>query len=476
MWKQSEDAATDFSVMSRPGSSLWKLSFMLLAVMATALLLMWALSSWALTRSFDSVGRAVVLDDIDEYSVLYERDGLDAVKALFVAGEHEHDQLLRLLDAQGKVLLNVTPDGQSPFVWPDLSKKPLDPSGVVAWHREPEADGSTLTIGRKRLRDGGEIWFARTDRQDREAIAEVHRLILFAIVVTGLLLAGPLVWFASRVLKPVRTMITSAHQLKDEVNLAHRLPTTAAIPELNEFANAFNASLDRVQSLNDELEAANDQLAHELRTPLARIRGNIEGVMSQMSDPVLVQSAVHALEEIDRASSLIQTILTIRAGDARSMRLELKLESPLTLVTEICELYSASAEEKNVELELLFTGSDVQMLFDRQRIQQAVCNLLDNALAYTPSGGQIEVELEVDADSVTIHVRDSGPGLSDTDPQRIWRRFMRGSAASASTPGIGLGLSLVAAVANAHRGEAGAENRSEGGAHFWIKLPLPQHQ
>lgn len=111
------------------------------------------------------------------------------------------------------------------------------------------------------------------------------------------------------------------------------------------------------------------------------------------------------------------------------------------------------------------------MLIDRQRLQQALCNLLDNALNYTPSGGHIEVELITDADYITLHVRDTGPGFTENDQLKMWRRFMRGSAASANTPGIGLGLSLVKAVASAHRGEAGAENRPEGGSHFWIKMP-----
>jgi signal transduction histidine kinase len=151
------------------------------------------------------------------------------------------------------------------------------------------------------------------------------------------------------------------------------------------------------------------------------------------------------------------------------MRLHLETLSLKDMLTDICELFTAAAEQRGLELELLITG-DATVLVDRQRVQQAVSNLLDNALAYTPSG-TITVLLDVEPDSATIHVLDTGPGISPTDPQRIWRRFMRGSAASASAPGIGLGLSLVKAVAHVHRGEAGVQNRPEGGADFWIKLP-----
>jgi len=161
------------------------------------------------------------------------------------------------------------------------------------------------------------------------------------------------------------------------------------------------------------------------------------------------------------------------------MRLNLEPTSLAALIRETSDLYSAAVEEKGLLLSpaLPEVGTDPTLMLDRQRVQQALCNLLDNAIAFTPEGGKLEIALEVDENTVCVHVRDSGPGLSEEDPQRVWRRFMRGSsasaasAASASTPGIGLGLSLVRAVARADRGEAGALNLDVGGADFWIRLP-----
>ena len=117
-------------------------------------------------------------------------------------------------------------------------------------------------------------------------------------------------------------------------------------------------------------------------------------------------------------------------------------------------------------------GPDRILSVDRQRLQQALCNLLDNSISYTPGGGSIRVLVESDDARLTIRIQDTGPGLSESEPDRIWRRFVRGSAASASTPGIGLGLSLVQAIIRAHRGEVGAQNRPAGGAEFWMTLPV----
>jgi signal transduction histidine kinase len=220
--------------------------------------------------------------------------------------------------------------------------------------------------------------------------------------------------------------------------------------------------------------AANDQLAHELRTPLARIRGNIERLLSQPDPSSTRDVAIHALTEIDRATHLIQTILTVRAGESRTIKLQREPVRLWDLISESCELYAPAAEIKGLRLNSVLSEPEMEVNVDRQRLHQALCNLLDNAIAYTGSaGGRIAVHLEWEPDHALIRVCDNGPGLSENDHARIWRRFMRGSAASASAPGIGLGLSLVHSIAIAHGGDAGARNHADGsnGAEFWIRLP-----
>lgn len=447
---------------------------MLLGIVAAAMALAWVLATWALGQVFDEVGRAVVLDDLGEYSALYARGGTDAVQALFTEGEHERDQMVRIVSPEGRVLLEVPLSAHPDVRWPDLPRLKAGAREETQWERVSGPGGVMLTIGRRSLSDGAELWFGRTDHSDRQAIRKVHQVIALAAGLTALLAVAPALWFASRVLRPVRKLIGDARRLVGEDAAIQRLESAAAIPELQEFAAAFNESLARVQRLAEELEAANDQLAHELRTPLARIRGNVETIVARPLDPEAKDGAVRALAEIDRATRLIHSILSIRAGDARTLKLQLEPVSPDALARETHELYAAAADEKGLGFHLELSGSGLTISADRERLQQALCNLLDNALAYTPRGGKVELQVAVSPAerSVSFVVRDNGPGLTAADAQQIWGRFSRGSAASANKPGIGLGLSLVRAIAHAHHGKAGGGNRPGGGAEFWIEMPI----
>jgi signal transduction histidine kinase len=449
---------------------------MTLGIIAFVMMLVWIITTWSMTRFFDQVGRAIIKDDLREYGVIYESRSSKAVAVLFDAGGHdEQDQALRLIGPKGKLLLNRPfPDG-SLAEWPDFGIGSEPTSDGIEWNRIPQGGGKVITIGRRRFEDGSELWFARTNAGDLAAIDQVHDLLLVAMLIAIALAVGPTVWFASRVLRPVKSLIEGAHRLGRGDSLTARLETSVAIPELRVFAEVFNESLDRVQALTEELEAANDQLAHELRTPLARIRGNVESILSSPEvTPAILENAARAVEEIVRSSAIIQDILSIRAGDSGVMRLNLECASLSDLARETLELYSASAEEKGLVFRMESPREDCVGSFDRQRLQQALCNLLDNAIAYTPSGGEVVVGLGCGDGFAEIHVKDTGPGLNGDDDQKIWRRFMRGSIASAATPGIGLGLSLVRAVATAHHGEAGCRNRAEGGADFWMRIPFEQ--
>ena len=280
----------------------------------------------------------------------------------------------------------------------------------------------------------------------------------------------PLAWLLRHVLQPLHSLTKAAHRLAADPGRA-RVSAPTAIPELKEFAAAYNTSLERIATLAGELHSVNEHLAHELRTPLARIRGNLENLLDHYGEPEGEDAAVLGIEEIDRATHLVQSILTIRLGDSGVMRLHLELTSPFELVCDLVQLYAPAAEERGLTIEYE-CESDGFVLLDRQRVRQAITNLLDNALAYTPSGGHITLLQIVDGDGFLLRVQDTGPGLTAYDLEEIWRRFARGRAASARTPGTGSGLALVKAVARAHFGDAGAHNRPEGGAEFWIKLPL----
>jgi signal transduction histidine kinase len=250
-----------------------------------------------------------------------------------------------------------------------------------------------------------------------------------------------------------------------------RLIAPHAVPELQAFAAAFNAGLDRIDALTSELQSANDNLAHELRTPLARIRGNLEIYHDHTENAQARDAAARGMEEIDRAADLVQTILTTRDGKHHALKLHLEPCDLRELLTQLHDLYQAAADERGLRFDLEAPAPQFALL-DRQRINQAIANLLDNAFASTPERGRVTLALERRGGQIRILVKDDGPGLSDSDFQAVWRRYTRGSAATANTPGMGLGLSLVRALIHAHGGQTGCRNREEGGAEFWIDLPV----
>jgi len=292
-----------------------------------------------------------------------------------------------------------------------------------------------------------------------------------AMLLAGIVAIAPILWYSRTVVRPLQAFTESVRDLSTG-NTQARLDAPAAVPELIDFAGAFNHALDRIDGLASELQSANDQLAHELRTPLSRIRGNLEVLHDRTDHPATRETAAMAIEEIDRSTRLVQTILTARAGDHGALSLHPEPVSLRTVLSHLHAMYLPVAEDRGLSLGLE-AAEDIVLPLDKQRITQAVSNLLDNALAYTSPGNTVTIALALTSLNARLSVRDTGPGLHGDDAQRIWRRFVRGSAASALTPGMGLGLSLVRAIATAHGGTAGAANRTDApGADFWIEVPV----
>ena len=237
--------------------------------------------------------------------------------------------------------------------------------------------------------DGNVLWFGRNDTEDRAYVSRIRTNLWLTSAAAMVLALLPVAWFARHVLRPLIQMIGSAQRLAQGSTDA-RLTAPAAVPELQAFAGAFNRGLDRAAALTAELEAANDQLAHELRTPLARIRGNLEAHHDHTDNPLAREAAARGLEEIDRATHLVQTILTTRAGEHKALKLHLEEIDVREMVGALFDLYQPAAEKRLLRL-VLEAPETRFVLLDRQRILQALANLLDNALAYTPARGCVTI-------------------------------------------------------------------------------------
>lgn len=450
--------------------STWRLAILQAITIGTSIALCLTLAGNALKEDLDTIARRVVLDDLGEYALMYEKLGADGLDRVFSAGRHGKGQSVRVVGADGKLIWERVNGGdERPFVWPDVLhlRKLADVNGLLAVEH-PDGDPHML-IGRIVLPNGAVLWHGRTDSADRSYLKHIREYLWLAGVAAAIIALVPIFWYAGEVMHPVRSMIASAQSLARGAG-NERLTVPSAVPELREFATAFNTVLDRNIELTGELQAANDHLAHELRTPLARIRGNLEAIHDATTDSTALEPLGRGMDEIDRATHLVQTILNIRAGEHNALKLHREETSLGELLGSIADLYANSAEDRQLLLRLE-APEDIALPIDQQRLIQAITNLLDNAISYTPAGGEIVLRLEVDDTGGTIRVLDTGPGLKVDELEQVWQRFVRGSAASAKAPGMGLGLSLVRAVAHAHGGTAGCANRPNGGAEFWITLP-----
>lgn len=235
-------------------------------------------------------------------------------------------------------------------------------------------------------------------------------------------------------------------------DLSRRIPTKGTGDDFDQLADNLNAMLDQIEKLMAGVRQVSDNIAHDLRTPLTRLRNRLE----QGSDPLFEQCIADADQLLSTFNALLR-IARIESGSHQSRQERVDLE---TLVQDASELYEALAEEKNQSLSLhLETGLEING--DRDLLFQALANLLDNAVKYTPSGGKINITLQQKQGFVEIIVADNGSGIPVAAREKVLQRFYRLEAAR-NSPGNGLGLSLVAAVASLHHGQLRLEDNAPG--------------
>ncbi|HMK51393.1 MAG TPA: ATP-binding protein, partial [Thermodesulfobacteriota bacterium] len=235
-------------------------------------------------------------------------------------------------------------------------------------------------------------------------------------------------------------------------------------------ATTFNQMLDRIQTLLTEIKEISDNIAHDLRSPITRIRGTAEVTLTtgkSLND--YENMAASTIEECDHLLDMINTMLMISKTESGVHKLSLEEIDLATLVREACELFKPTAEDKDISL-TFDIPKPIHFMGDIQMIQRMISNLLDNAIKYTPPGGSVTASMNENDTHVVVSVKDTGCGISANDLPRIFERFYRCDQ-SRSQSGIGLGLSLARAIARAHGGDITADSLLNQGSTFTITLP-----
>ena len=240
--------------------------------------------------------------------------------------------------------------------------------------------------------------------------------------------------------------------------------------EFDKLAGNLNAMLDRIERLLVGMKEVSDNIAHDLRSPLARLRSRLEVTLMERPDTEGYREVLR--QTITEADSLLQTfnaLLNIAQAEAGTSRRHFEPLELGALLDDVAELYEPLAEERTQTLEVE-TSEEVRIRGDRDLLVQAVANLVDNAIKFAPPEGRVELSLDVTRDEASISVADNGPGVPAEARDKILERFYR-LEASRSTPGSGLGLSLAAAVAELHEGRLELSDNGPG-LRVSLKLPL----
>ena len=294
---------------------------------------------------------------------------------------------------------------------------------------------------------------------------------IFIITMSILILAAAgLGWFmARRAVSGVEAVTRTARKISGGT-LEERVLIKGQGDEIDQLAQTFNQMLDRIQILVTEIKEMTDHIAHDLRSPLTRIRGHAEVTLTTAKSLTEYETmAADTIEECDRLLDMINTMLLISKTESGVDIISVEEVDLAVLVHEACELFLPTTEDKGVKLSCEVPERSL-LKADTRMIQRLLSNLLDNAIKYTPSGGSVTVSIVEQEENLVLIVKDTGIGISPGDLPRIFERFYRCDQ-SRSLEGIGLGLSLARAIARAHGGDIVAASKPNEGSTFRVILP-----
>jgi signal transduction histidine kinase len=263
----------------------------------------------------------------------------------------------------------------------------------------------------------------------------------------ALALAGGIVT-SGRLLRKIEAVGDTSRNII-EGDLQRRVPVTVAGDEFDRLAESINTMLDRIQALMDNLRQVTTDIAHDMRTPLTRLRQRLEIAQQSNEDPAQLRDILAStVGEIDVILGIFGALLRIAQIESGARKAAFTRVNLSDLLRTAVELYRSAADEKNQSLEEAI-GADLKVKGDRELLMQLFANLLENAVRHSPPGAQLAVTAQRTADRVEVIVADNGPGIPDGMRAKVMQRFFR-LESSRTTPGSGLGLSLSQAIVHVH--------------------------
>ena len=384
----------------------------------------------------------------------YETRGGEAVR------QEVQQLLVDGIEQDTEVYLLVEPDGRrvagNIYGW-SMAAAPPGKLTDLAVMRNGRPSLSRLL---PRLLPDGSILVVGRDMQDQR---DIERLVWHALFAGGavalLLVVGGALLFRRQLEHKVGAIRRTALEI-EAGDLSRRIPISDVEDEFARLNRDINRMLDRIEHLMDGVRHVSNAIAHDLRTPLGRIRSRLEEALRPGNNTTLAGTAGFAIQEVDELIRMLDRLLQIAEAESGAHRQSFAPVSLAVVVNDVVELYDATAEAEGITLVSEIEGQPVT-LGDKNLITSALVNLIDNALKYAGSGATVRVRATQDRDAVSMIVQDDGPGIPPAERSRVIERFYRLDQ-SRSLPGNGLGLSIVAATASLHWGKLELEDAAPG--------------
>jgi heavy metal sensor kinase len=436
-------------------------------VFITSSIVLVALTYALLASSLRQRDQQIVASTLRDYAARYDTGGL---RALISAVEMEQrtgsrEQLfVRVLGPDRDALFLTMPRAYAHF---DLDRLEADEDGIRA---EPARDRTAvLEVATARLWDGTILQVGKSS-ENREQLLERFRRVM--LIVSGLIILAGLAGGAvvtHSTLQPLRALASVVTRIAATGRTEARVPVPETGDAMEDLSRSFNTMLDRIDALMSAMRDSFDNVAHDLRTPMTRLRGLAERALADGSPAAAREALADCLEEAERMQAMLDTLMDISEAETGALRLALTDVAAAPLVEEVRELYEDVADERSIRLDAA-VPTDIVVRADRDRLRQALANLVDNAVKYTPAGGHVSITAAAGHGDVAIRVADTGVGIARGERERIFDRLYRGDR-SRSERGLGLGLSLVRAYVHAHHGRVTVEDNGDRGSVFTIWLP-----